>query len=224
MRRFASRLTRPPVAARAALDHGGELGEAGLEQLVLDAEGAHPLHEGGVGHPDGGQLEAAPGLLGGRPGELDELLRDDLGRQLVQLVDHPDRGGHVGDAQAAVEALDQLAVVDLERQRGQRQRAERLDHHPHHLDVVVEGQLVAADDVDVGLGELAVAPLLGPLAAPRGLDLVAAERELEPPGVLQHVAGERHGEVEVHAQRVAGVRCPGARGAGLSSACSRRRT
>ena len=61
-------------------------------------------------------------------------------------------------------------------------------------------QRVAVDDVDVGLEELAVAPLLRPLAAPHLLDLVAAERELQLAGVLQHVAGERHGQVEVQAR------------------------
>ena len=71
-------------------------------------------------------------------------------------------------------------------------------------------------DVDVGLGELAEAALLRPLAAPDLLDLVAPERELEVPGVLQHVARERHGEVEVQAR---GRRRPRRR-----SACRRRRT
>ena len=70
----------------------------------------------------------------------------------------------------------------------------------HHLDVVVEGQLVAAHDVDVGLRELAVAALLRPLAAPGGLDLEAPERELQVAGVLQDVAREGHGEVEVEAE------------------------
>ena len=70
----------------------------------------------------------------------------------------------------------------------------------HHLDVVVERQLVAAHDVDVGLGELPVAALLRPLAAPGGLDLVAPERELQLAGVLEDVAREGHGEVEVQAE------------------------
>ena len=88
--------------------------------------------------------------------------------------------GEVVDAEAAVEALDQLAVVDLDAQRRQRQRARSASAITSgDLDVVVERQLVAADDVDVGLGELAVAALLRPLAAPHLLDLVAAERELE---------------------------------------------
>ncbi len=66
-------------------------------------------------------------------------------------------------------------------------------------------QLADVDDVDVGLGELAVATFLRALATPYLLDLVATEREGEVPGVLQHVAGERHGEVEVQAELGVGV-------------------
>ena len=143
-------------------------------------------------------------LLGGA-GLVDEQLGDGVLGQLVELVDGPDRGGHVGQPETPVEALDQLAVVELEAQRRERQGVERLDHHPHHLDVVVEGQLVAPDDVDVGLVELAVAALLRSLSAPRGLDLVAAERELEVPGVLEDVARERHRQVVVEPERACRV-------------------
>ena len=94
-------------------------------------------------------------------------------------VDLPDRGRDVGDPQPAVEALDQLAVVHLEGEVRQRKCPERLHHHPHHLDVVVERELVLADDVDVGLGELPVATLLRTLAPPGRLDLVATEREVQ---------------------------------------------
>ncbi len=62
---------------------------------------------------------------------------------------------------------------------------------------MVERELADPDDVDIGLGELAVAPLLGPLTAPGLLDLVAPERELQLAGVLQDVAREWHGQVEV---------------------------
>ena len=102
---------------------------------------------------------------------------------------------------AEVEALGDLAVVDLDAELPHRQAAERLGDDERHLGLEVRRELADVDDVDVGLGELAEAPLLRPLAAPDLLDLVAAEREGELAGVLEHVAGERHGEVEVQAQR-----------------------
>ena len=49
-------------------------------------------------------------------------------------------------------------------------------HDEGHFDVVVEGQGAVADDVDIGLNELAEAPLLGPFPSPDLLDLVALER------------------------------------------------
>ena len=83
---------------------------------------------------------------------------------------------------------------------------ECLDHDSGDLDVVVKGQVVASDDVDVGLGELAVAPFLGTLATPCLLYLVAPEREVELAGVLEHVASQGHGEVVVQAEAaVAGI-------------------
>ncbi len=121
---------------------------------------------------------------------------------LVQLVDRPHDRADVLDPEALVEALDQPAVVELHGDRRHREAGERLRHHLGDLDVVVEGQRVPADHVDVGLPELAVPALLGPLAAPGLLDLVAAERELEVAGVLQDVPRERHGEVEVQRERV----------------------
>ena len=71
---------------------------------------------------------------------------------------------------------------------------------------MVERQDVLADHVDVGLRELAEAPFLRPLTAPGPLDLVAAERELEVSRVLQHVAGQRDGEVEVQTELAGPVR------------------
>ena len=179
MRRLASTLTCSLTADAQPSMTAASSVEPLVEQVVLDAQGPDPLDEARVGDPDLREVEAALRLLVGRAGLGDQQRSDRLGRLLVELVDRADGGGDVGDAEAAVEALDQLAVVDLDREVRQRQRVERLDDHPHHLDVVVERQLVAADHVDVGLGELAVAALLRPLAAPGRLDLVATERELE---------------------------------------------
>src|SRR6476469_3756786 len=80
---------------------------------------------------------------------------------------------------------------------------------------MMKGQVIASDDVDVGLGELPIAPFLGPLTPPRLLYLEAPEREVELAGVLEHVAGQGHGEVVVQAE--AGV-------AGIVAGLQRRRT
>ena len=85
-----------------------------------------------------------------------------------------------------------------------RQRAQRVADDQRDLDLVVERQRVPVDHVDVGLQELAVAPLLRALAPPRLLDLVAPERELQLARVLQDIPGERHGQVEVQPERVVG--------------------
>src|SRR5699024_12878582 len=63
-------------------------------------------------------------------------------------------------------------------------------------------------DVDIGLGEFTVAPLLRSLTAPDLLDLVPLEREGQPSGVLQNVPREWPGQVEMQTQ-AAFVRAPG---------------
>ncbi|SIJ70684.1 Uncharacterised protein [Mycobacteroides abscessus subsp. abscessus] len=65
------------------------------------------------------------------------------------------------------------------------------------------GQLGVGDDVDVGLDELAVAPGLRPLTAPHRLDPRGPEREAQLVRVLGDETGQRHGEVEVEAERIA---------------------
>ena len=77
------------------------------------------------------------------PAVVDEQRGDRVGRHLVELVDDAHHAVDVGGADAGVEALDQLAVVDLEPHRRQRQRDQRLGHHPGDLDVVVEARVVA---------------------------------------------------------------------------------
>ena len=70
-----------------------------VEQLVLDAEGADALDEGGVGDADRRQLQAAlRPAPAWRPAVSTSSARDGVGRLLVELVDGPDRGGDVGDA------------------------------------------------------------------------------------------------------------------------------
>ena len=110
------------------------------------------------------------------------------------------------DAQPAVEPLGELAVVDVHGDGREAQLSVQAlkgrQHHQRGLDVVVLGQGLVTDDVDVSLGELAIAALLRTFTTPHLLDLVATEREVQVAGVLQHVAGEGNGEVEVQAQTV----------------------
>ncbi len=200
MRRSASTVNRS-VERPAQPGHDSlEFGDPLVEQVVRHPECAHPVDERRIDRPDIGERQALPGLRIGQAGVVGEHLRDDIARHLVHLVDDAHDGGDVGCADAAVEPFDQLAVVDLQAQCRHRQRRQRLGHDARDLDVVVKRQNVAGDNVDIGLGELAVAALLGTLAAPHLLDLVAPEREVELAGVLQHVARERHGEVEVQAE------------------------
>ena len=76
----------------------------------------------------------------------------------------------------------------------------------------MEWELTVAHDVDIRLRELTEATVLGTLAAPHLLDLVALEREIQLVRVLDHVAGERNGQVEVQTHALV-----------LGSACARRR-
>ena len=77
---------------------------------------------------------------------------------------------------------------------------ERIGDHQRQLGLVVGGKFTDVDDVDVALGELAVSAVLGALATPYRLDLVAAEGEGQLACVLQDIARERDGQVEVQAE------------------------
>src|SRR5215213_2951116 len=80
------------------------------------------------------------------------------------------------------------------------QALQRRKGHQRQLDVVMSGERLGVDDIDVRLGEFPVATLLRPLAPPDPLNLVAAERKVQLVRVLEHIAGERHGQVEVQTE------------------------
>ncbi len=99
---------------------------------------------------------------------------------LVEFVHDPHDVVDVRRADPGVEPLDQLAVVHLKPKAGQKlQASQGLNHDARNFDVVVERERVATDDVDVGLGELPVAPFLRSLTAPGLLDLVAPEGKVQ---------------------------------------------
>src|SRR5215211_3687637 len=80
------------------------------------------------------------------------------------------------------------------------QALQRRKGHQRQLDVVVSGKRLGVDDIDVRLGEFPVATFLRPLPPPDLLNLVAAERKVQLVRVLEHIAGERHGQIEVQAE------------------------
>ena len=187
-------------AAVQLTDHLGQLGQPHLQQLVLHTERADLLHEGGVLGPDLRQRQGLGGLLGGGAELLLEQLGHALGADLLQLVDGAQHPGGVLQPDPPVEALGELAVVDPQREVPDRQGAQGLGDHQGHVHVVPERQGAVTHHVDVRLRELPGPPLLRTFTAPDLLDLVAAEREGQVAGVLHHVAGEGHGQVEVQGQ------------------------
>ena len=182
-----------------------ELAEPLVQQRRAGAEREDPVGHRGVGAAYGRELEGLRGLRRGGAGLRLQGIGDAPGADLVELVDHAQGGLDVLEADGLVEALGHLAVVDADPHGRDRQGGQRLGHHQGQLDLVVEGQRVGAHDVDVRLAELAEPAVLGALAPPDLLDLVALERERELAGVLEHVAGEGHGQVEVQAELAVGV-------------------
>ena len=211
------------AAVSGGLEQCGQLGQALVEELGGLGAGQRPQDLIGdvlaVGAGDGGEPEGLCRLLRADADALGELGSHLLGTDLVELVDHAqdlDEPVRV-DADRLVEALSDLAVGDVDGDGRHRQSAERLVHDEGDLDVVVERQGTVTDDVDIGLDELAEASLLGPFPAPDLLDLVALEREGQQPGVVDDVAGEGDGQVEVEPQLLARIRL-GLGGIGLQAA------
>ena len=184
-----------------------------LEQLAAPAQGGETLaHLARIRGADLGHLEQHRGLLGVDAG-LGEFLGDALGADLVDLVQPAQGRLDVGNTQRLAHALDDLAVVHEHAHRWERQVVESLGHDEGQIHLEVEGQLAVTDNVDIGLRELAETALLGTLAAPHLLDLVALEREIQLVRVLHDVAGEGHRQVEVQAHTfVLGRTRPGSGG------------
>ena len=173
---------------------------------MLDAEGADLLGEiGGIRFDRGqGEAELLLALIGAGFGR--QQPPDLLGSDLVVLVEAAQHRGDVGESDAAGEALEQPAVVDDDPDRRHTERGEPgegIGDRQRDLDFEVAGQVGVADDVDVGLDELAVPAGLGALPTPHRLDPGGPEREAQLVRVLRDETGERDGEVEVEAERVA---------------------
>ena len=126
-----------------------------------------------------------------------DLVRADL----VELVDGAhDVAGLFAQTQHGVEAVQDLAVIDADLEPAQAERGEGPVDDRRDLSLVGDGELAVADDVDVGLIELAEAAALGALAAVDLADLVAAERERELAVVQGDVFCQRDGQIEAQGQ------------------------
>ena len=167
----------------------------------------------------GDLFERAQGLIR-RPARSDQLEKLACGRNppaleigtdlrrvfllgLVQDTQH--RGGLVvRHPERLQQAAQHLAVVDADAELADRHFLEHAVDHARDFRFGEVGELLATDDVDVALVELAPPPLfcLRRLAAPDALDLVAAERKRELALAHRDVARERHRQVE--AQRALG--------------------
>ena len=66
-----------------------------------------------------------------------------------------------------------------------------------NLYIVVEGQLILPDDVDIGLSEFSIASVLRTLPSPDFLNLVTTEREHHLTRIFQDVPREGDGQIEV---------------------------
>ena len=128
---------------------------------------------------------------------------------LVELVDPLEDRGRIFDPQATVEALGEFAVVHMHAHRWEPklgvQAFQRCQHHQGCFHVMMVGQRILADDIDIGLAELPVAALLRSFAAPNLLYLIAPERKLQPAGMFQDIAGQRHRQIEVQTEIIVGV-------------------
>ena len=175
----------------------GELTQALFEQFPIHAEASQAIPNlSRIGRTNLRHLQQHVRLIAVNTG-FSELGSHTLRTDLVDLVQATQGSLNVRHAEGLAHALDDLAVVDEHAHRRDRQIVEGLGHHERQIDLEVEGQLTVTYDVDIRLREFTEATILRTLAAPHLLDLVALEREVQFVRILNHVAGERNGQVEV---------------------------
>ena len=178
-------------------DHGGQLVDAGIQQLVVSPVGLQGPH-GVVGAQQVQQLVGRRGLHA----EVVHQNGPDLVRaDLLQLVHRPhDVPGLLLQPQQGEQAVEHLAVVDADLEPAQAQGGEDLVDDRGDLGLVGDVQGAVPDDVDIGLIELPEPASLGPLSTVDLADLEAAEGEGEFVLVQGHVLGQGDGQVEAEGQ------------------------
>ncbi len=70
---------------------------------------------------------------------------------------------------------------------------------------MVERESRFANNVDIGLVELAETAILGPFPAPDFLNLVPLERKEQAAGIFHDITGKRHGQIEVQSKLSFGI-------------------
>ena len=207
-RQVSQHLTRR--TAGRLLNDLSQLSKTLIQQLVLDrilsGKRTHLLHEGCILGTDLRQLQGGSGSIRARTSLSLQLLSHTLSTNLLQLVNRTQNSRGVGQTQAQVEALSQLAVIHTQLELGNRQLRQRINNNQRQSHVITERQLAVADHVNICLSELAGTTLLRTLTTPYLLNLVTREREIQVTGVLYHVAGERHGQVKVQRQLLLSLR------------------
>ena len=124
-----------------------------------------------------------------------------MGADLVQLVHGAhDLPGLLAHAVHGVEAVEDLAVVDLDLELGQAKLGKGIVNDGGDLGLVEDVQLPVADHVDIRLIEFPEAAPLGPLAPVDLADLVAPEGKGQLAVVGGDVFGQGHGQIKAQCQ------------------------
>jgi hypothetical protein len=98
------------------------------------------------------------------------------------------------------ESLEDLAIGHPELVLPKAQGVQNFAGHQRDLAVEAQGELIHRNHVEVALQKLTKAAVLGTLAAPAMLNLVALEGKAEIAEVLRHVASKRHRQIVVQTE------------------------
>ena len=184
-------------------DHEAQFLECVRDVVARDPERSNLVGEVLVSRLDTREGKAAVSLLFACPHLFDEELAHLRFPHLCEFVELAQNAFDIAQAKRLKNPLRELAIVNRDGETGNRKLAKYFGHDDRDVGIHVRRQSILPDDVDIGLVKLPKATVLGTLAAPHLLDLVAAEREREVVLVLKHVARERNGEVKVKAEFLA---------------------
>src|SRR5690625_1522920 len=100
---------------------------------------------------------------------------------LGKFIDCTDRSFNIGQPNGLIETLAYFSVIH-QHPYGRHTNATKFlkgfSHDYGHFSLIVKGELLFSDDVDVGLAEFPEATILGSLTPPHLLDLVTLKRKV----------------------------------------------